>query len=590
MAASRYSSRELYLRLLSYVQPHWKVFALALVTMVMVGATEPLFPALMKPMLDGSFSGTSPWHPLAIPLAIVGVFILRGVLTFVSSYTLAWVSNRIVMDLRDVMFRHLVRLPTRFFDDQSSGILLSRIAYDVNGVTAAATSVLTVLVKDSLAVLGLLGWLLYLNWKLTLIAFAVIPCVALVVRLFSGRLREMSRGAQRATGNVAHVLEETIECHKVVKLFGGERYETDRFHRENNALRGFNMRQTVAAAASMPMVQLLGSLALATIVYIAIRQSSAGETTIGAFVSFITAMLMLLAPMRRLTDINVPLQRGLAAAESVFGLLDEPPEIDHGTRTLGRVAGAIEFERVSFSYLARANAALDSVSFRIRPGERVALVGASGSGKTTLANLLPRFYEPCAGRILVDGEDIATAKLASLRANIALVSQDVVLFNDSIAANIAYGARAGASEAEIVRAAEAAHAMEFIRETPEGLGTLIGENGLRLSGGQRQRLAIARALLKDAPILILDEATSALDSESERLVQQALETLMNNRTTIVIAHRLSTIENADRIVVLAKGRIVETGPHADLLTANGAYARLYRIQFALDRDEALVAG
>lgn len=587
---SRYPSRELYLRLLSYVRPHWKVFALALVTMVLVGATEPLFPALMKPMLDGSFSGNSPWHPLAIPLAIVGVFVLRGVLTFVSSYTLAWVSNRIVMDLRDVMFRHLVRLPTRFFDDQSSGMLLSRIAYDVNGVTAAATSVLSVLVKDALAVLGLLGWLLYLNWTLTLIAFAVIPCVALVVRMFSGRLREMSRGAQRATGNVAHVLEETIECHKVVKLFGGERYESDRFHRENNALRGFNMRQTVAAAASMPMVQLLGSLALATIVYIAIRQSSAGETTIGAFVSFITAMLMLLAPMRRLTDINVPLQRGLAAAESVFGLLDEPPEIDHGTRSLGRVAGAIEFERVSFSYPARTNAALESVSFRVQPGERVALVGASGSGKTTLANLLPRFYEPSAGRILVDGEDIATAALASLRANIALVSQDVVLFNDSIAANIAYGARAGASEAEIVRSAEAAHAMEFIRETPEGLGTLIGENGLRLSGGQRQRLAIARALLKDAPILILDEATSALDSESERLVQEALETLMKNRTTIVIAHRLSTIENADRIVVLARGRIVESGPHAELLAANGTYARLYRIQFALDRDEALVAG
>ena len=411
-----------------------------------------------------------------------------------------------------------------------------------------------------------------------------------MVRLFSGRLREMSRGAQRAVGNVAHVLEETIECHKVVKLFGGEGYEVGRFRRENNALRGYNMRQTIAAASSMPMVQLLGSIALAVIVYIAIRQSQLGETTIGAFVSFITAMLMLLSPLKRLTDVNVPLQRGLAAAESVFALLDEPPETDRGTRVLGRVAGRIEFEGVSFSYPTRTNPALDAVTLTIAPGERVALVGASGSGKTTLANLVPRFYEPNAGRILVDGEDVGGATLASLRANIALVSQDVVLFNDSIAANIAYGARAGASEAEIVAAAEAAHAMEFIRETPEGLNTLIGENGLRLSGGQRQRLAIARALLKDAPILILDEATSALDSESERLVQAALETLMKNRTTLVIAHRLSTIENADRILVLARGRVVETGRHAELLAADGVYARLYRIQFALDRDEALVAG
>ncbi len=590
LSPSRYSGRALYLRLLTYVRPHWKVFALAVLSMVLVGATEPLFPALLKPMLDGSFAGNAAWHPLTIPLAIVGVFVLRGMLTFLSSYTLAWVSNRVVMDLRNAMFGHLVRLPTRFFDDQSSGVLLSRVAYDVNGVTDAATSVLTVLVKDTLAVLGLFGWLFYLNWKLTLIALAVIPSVSVVVRLFSGRLREMSRGAQRAVGNVAHVLEETIECHKVVKLFGGEGYEVGRFRRENNALRGYNMRQTIAAASSMPMVQLLGSIALAVIVYIAIRQSQLGETTIGAFVSFITAMLMLLSPLKRLTDVNVPLQRGLAAAESVFALLDEPPETDRGTRVLGRVAGRIEFERVSFSYPTRTNPALDAVSLTIAPGERVALVGASGSGKTTLANLVPRFYEPNAGRILVDGEDVGGATLASLRANIALVSQDVVLFNDSIAANIAYGARGGASEAEIVAAAEAAHAMEFIRETPEGLKTLIGENGLRLSGGQRQRLGIARALLKDAPILILDEATSALDSESERLVQAALETLMKNRTTLVIAHRLSTIENADRILVLARGRVVEAGRHAELLAGDGVYARLYRIQFALDRDEALVAG
>ncbi len=582
MAVPETKSRVLYLRLLRYVAPYWRMFALSILTMVLVASTEPLFPALMKPLLDGSFVNKDATTIRYIPFALVGLFLVRGVFGFASDYALSWVANRVVYDLRAEMFGRLVNLPTRYYDDASSGALISKLSYDVTGVTAAATTVLTVMVRDSLTVVGLLGWMFYLDWKLSLITLVIGPIIAVVIQSFSGRLRQVSRNAQFAMGDITHVLDEAIECHKVVKVFGGQEYEQRHFGAAIRRMRDFAMRQTIAAGASVPLVQVLAAIAVAVIVFYSTRQTGTGGVTVGSFVSFMTATLMLLTPLKHLTGVNSSLQRGLAAAESVFAVIDEEPEEDSGTQVLARAQGRIDFEHLCFSYPNASRPALDDVSLTIAAGETVALVGGSGGGKTTLANLIPRFYQPSAGRILLDGIDTQTLTLASLRANLALVSQDVVLFNDTVAANIAYGPLSGASEAAIAAAAEAAHAMEFIREMPQGLQTMIGENGVRLSGGQRQRLAIARALLKNAPVLILDEATSALDTESERVVQAALETLMQGRTTLIIAHRLSTIEKANRIVVLQKGRVAEVGSHAELLAHDGLYAHLYKIQFAID--------
>ena len=578
-AVQSMSGTELYFRLLRHVRPYWRTFGIGVLAIVIVAATEPALPALLKPLLDGVFVNKDESVIRWTPVFIVGLFVLRGLAEYVAQFALNWVGNRLVMDLRGIMFRKLLTLPARYYDDQASGNLISRLTFDVMQVTTAATSVLTAVFKDALVIVGLLGWMVWLNWKLTLLSLVMTPVIVLVVRVISVRLRNSSRQVQQQMGDMTQVIQETIEGHRVVKLFGGQDYEQQRFDAQANNVRRQLMKQVAASAASVPIVQFVAALALATIVYLATQQSNTDQITVGGFVSFITAMLMLTAPLKRVTSVNEPLQRGLAAAESVFALVDQHSETDAGSIDPGRVRGEIRFEQLRFAYGADGRHALDGIDLTIAPGETLALVGASGSGKTTLANLVPRFYQPTGGRILLDGQDIAVLKLAALRANIALVSQDVVLFNDTVAANIAYGAMNRMSRDEIVAAATAAHAMEFINEMPNGLDTMVGENGVKLSGGQRQRLAIARALLKNAPVLILDEATSALDTESERHVQAALEVLMRGRTTIVIAHRLSTIENAHRIVVLDGGRIAESGAHAELLARGGKYAQLYRNQF-----------
>jgi len=578
-SSSAYSNRQIYRRLLTWVQPHWRVFALGVLGMVCTAATEPLFPALMKHLLDSGFVAKDERDIILIPAAMIAIFIFRGISTYASGYSMAWVAARVVLDLRQAMFRRLLSLPTRFYDDQSTGVLISKVAYDVTNVTQAATGVLTTVIRDTLTILGLLGFLLYLDWKLTLIALTVGPVILGVIKIFSKRLRAASRSGYSAMGLITHILEEAVGAHKVIKIFGGQKYEAARFDQATNVYRRATMREAAAAAATVPLTQIAASTSVAIITYLALRQSAGpGGTTVGEFLSFITALLMLLAPVKRLTDVSNPLQRGLAAAESVFQVLDEIPEDDLGQVELQRASGHLTFDQVNFSYPGTNRPALEDINLDILPGQTVALVGASGSGKTTMAALIPRFYHLTNGRLLLDGHHVEDLKLESLRNNIALVSQDVVLFNDTVRANIAYGFAGQSSEEEIIAAAKAANAWEFISQMDKGLDTEVGENGVKLSGGQRQRLAIARAFLKNAPILILDEATSALDTESERLIQAALDTLILGRTTIVIAHRLSTIERADLIVVLDQGRIVERGRHAELLENKGVYAKLQQLQ------------
>ncbi len=568
-----------YSRLLAYVLPFWKIFSLAILGMVIYAVTQPAFAALVKPLLDRSFVQHDPGSIRLIPLLVIALFVVRGLSGFFAAYFISWVGRSVIKTLRAQAFGKLLRLPARYYDASSAGMLISKLTYNIEQVAEATTNAITVLIRDGLTIVGLIGLMFYLNWKLSIFILVLGPLIALLVRYISGRFRRYSSRIQDSMGDVTRVAEEVINGHRVVKLFGGEQQETQHFEQVNEHNRYLNMKLMLVNAGSSPIIQLLAGCGMALVIYFATLPSMLAVVSVGTFGAFLSAMLLITAPLKHMTDINAPLQKGIAAGQSIFELLDEEMETRGGPLPLSRARGALEFQNLTFAYTPAKGEVLKDISFKAQPGETVALVGRSGSGKSTLVGLVPRFYDPSGGAILLDGRDIREYRLYDLREQIGMVNQDVLLFNDSIRNNIAYGSLGQRSEADIIAAAEAAYAMEFILQLPQGLETRVGDRGVLLSGGQRQRIAIARALLKDAPLLILDEATSALDSESERHIQAALQKLMRTRTTLVIAHRLSTVERADRIIVLDGGRILESGRHAELLAHNGHYAMLYHMQF-----------
>ena len=575
-----------YRRLLSYAFVYWPLLVIATVAMVGMAATEAGFAALMKPLMDESFSeGES--HPLVpwIPVALIGLFLVRGVAEFGSTYSMRYVGRQVVKRLREELFERLLHMPVQRFQEQGSGELISRVTYNVEQVAKAATDGFSTLVRDTLTIIALLAWMFWLTPSLTLTILVITPILALLVRVVTRHFRRISHRLQHNMGDVTHVTQEVIEGHRVVRIFGGEAYERGRFESINERNRRLHMRMEGIKAAYTPTIQFLVAAVLAFVIWMATSDFGGDTVTAGTFVSFLTAMLLLLSPIRRLSLVNATLQRGIAAGQNIFAVLDESSERDTGHVPLERAEGHLVFKDVAFRYHPEGPDVLKAISFEVKPGENVALVGRSGSGKTTLVNLLPRFYHPTEGRILLDAHDLETIRLRDLRRQIAYVGQNVTLFADTVAANIAYG-RPEATDEAIREAARAAHALEFIERLPQGMQTLVGENGTRLSGGQRQRLAIARALLRDAPILILDEATSALDNESERQVQAALDALVRTRTTLVIAHRLSTVEGADRILVMDQGRIMEQGRHVELIAQGGIYTHLHRLQFREEPGDA----
>jgi ATP-binding cassette, subfamily B, bacterial MsbA len=574
--AVKVDSWALYKRLWVYTKPYRKGLWWALLGMIAAAATEPLVPALLKPLLDKGFTQQSTFDWWLVPACIIGLFVFRGAATFLATYALNWVSGHVQTDIRVSMFAHLMKLPASHFQNESHAMIASKLVFDVSNIGECVGRSVIVLVRDTAVVVGLLGWLVWLNWKLTLVVLLLVPIIGVLVSIFSRRFRRISKALLVQTGELNRVANEVSGAYKAVKIYGAFDRQTQIFKNVAGRWRNVTMKIAVAGAASTPITQVFASVALAAVISIALTQSSSGQTTVGGFVSFITAMLMLFTPLKHLADVSATMQKGLASAESVFALLDLPSESDKGKTVLGRSTGSIEFQSVSFRYEGASSNALHNVSFVVNPGEIVALVGVSGAGKTSVLNLLPRFFSPTAGHIAIDGIDIESLTLASLRDQIALVSQEIVLFNDTLAANVAFGLPDSVqpSDEQLWAALDKAALSGWVKSQPDGLKTMIGEAGSKLSGGQKQRLAIARALVKDAPILLLDEATSALDTETEREVQGAIDAGMQGRTTLIIAHRLSTIANANRVLVFEAGRIVEQGSPSELLRSGGVYARL----------------
>lgn len=575
------SSVQIYRRLLSYAWPYKGVFLLATLGMLGLAVTSGAFVALMKPIIDGGFVDKDPAIIQLIPIGVICLFAFRGLSSFTAEYCINWVGRKVTFDIRNALFSHLMRLPSGFYDINASGMLIAKLIFDVEQLARAATNAVLVVVRDGSTVIVLMLWMAYLNWKLTLVLMLLVPPAVLVVRIMSQRLRKASHRIQESVGGISQVAQEAIEGQRIVKAFGAQELEVESFAKVNTSNRRQFMRRVAVSAIGISCMVLAAAAAIAAVLFVAIRS---GQTTTGEFISYTLAMMWMMAPIKRAAKINETIQAGIAAAHSAFSLLDEPPEPDPGRTELPDVQGRVEYKDVGFRYAASAQPALLNVSFSIEAGETLALVGASGSGKTTVVNLLPRFYSVTEGAILIDGVNSNELKLANLRSHIAIVGQETLLFDDTIRNNIAYGRLDDNNDEAITEAAAAAHVLEFVEKLPHGLDTFVGEKGLRLSGGQRQRIAIARALYKNAPILVLDEATSALDSESERHVQAAMQTLMENRTTLVIAHRLATIENADRIVVLAHGRVVEQGTHHELIGTGGVYANLHQMQFSDHRN------
>lgn len=566
----------------------WPYFAGGRIGVLMVlggavvgAATEPMIPALLQPLLDSGFKDAS--LPLwLIPLAVIGIFAVRSAAGFIAQYGLSWTANRGMLNLRRAMFARLLDAAPPLFTTSSTSSLTNTLAYEVQTGTNQLVYSLLTLVRDSLVLVALLGYLLWLNWQLTIFVAVLIPAVTLVMRTLSRRMHRLTIAGQTATDDLAYVVEENVLAWRIVRLHGAKSTQTRRFAQVSEALRRLAIKGSVAGSLTTPVTQMLASVALSAVIVAALWQAQQGNASVGSFVAFVVGMLMLIGPMKHLSEVAGPITRGLAALERAVALIEDSPVEQGGRHDPGRASGHLQLQGVGLQYPGSTTTALDGIDLELRAGETVALVGPSGAGKSTLVNLLPRFIEPTSGRVLLDGHALPDWDVGALRRQFALVSQDVVLFNDSIAANVALGAQEAGNEldrAAVTRALQGANLMDHVNTLPQGIDTVIGHNGNQLSGGQRQRLAIARAIYKDAPVLILDEATSALDSESERLVQQALETLMRGRTSLVIAHRLSTIERADRIVAMQDGRVVEQGSHAELLAHGGLYARLHALQF-----------